>query len=191
MTYQRGAGGFLMGENPRRSVMVRTSVLALATIAGAAICTVAVPSNAAATVSPCGNSALRVTASQTQGATGHGNLILRFRNRTTHSCSLYGYPGLDALNGSGHVIKHARRTLTGFTGGSTHGLRTIVVRPGHYASADVEWMNFHPVTGTDCRFSKSIAATPAGTSHTVRITRSVSICNLQVHPTVAGRTGNG
>jgi len=191
MTYQRGAGGFLMGENPRRSVMVRTSVLALATIAGAAICTVAVPSNAAATVSPCGNSALRVTASQTQGATGHGNLILRFRNRTTHSCSLYGYPGLDALNGSGHVIKHARRTLTGFTGGSTHGLRTIVVRPGHYASADVEWLNFHPVTGTDCRFSKSIAATPAGTSHTVRITRSVSICNLQVHPTVAGRTGNG
>ena len=191
MTYQRGAGGFLMGENPRRSVMVRTSVLALATIAGAAICTVAVPSNAAATVSPCGNSALRVTASQTQGATGHGNLILRFRNRTTHSCSLYGYPGLDALNGSGHVIKHARRTLTGFTGGSTHGLRTIVVRPGHYASADVEWMNFHPVTGTDCRFSKSIAATPAGTSHTVRITRSVSVCNLQVHPTVAGRTGNG
>jgi len=191
MTYQRGAGGFLMGENPRRSVMVRTSVLALATIAGAAICTVAVPSNAAATVSPCGNSALRVTASQTQGATGHGNLILRFRNRTTHSCSLYGYPGLDALNGSGHVIKHARRTLTGFTGGSTHGLRTIVVRPGHYASADVEWMNFHPVTGTDCRFSKSIAATPAGTSHSVRITRSVSVCNLQVHPTVAGRTGNG
>ena len=191
MTYQRGAGDFLMGENPRRSVMVRTSVLALATIAGAAICTVAVPSNAAATVSPCGNSALRVTASQTQGATGHGNLILRFRNRTTHSCSLYGYPGLDALNGSGHVIKHARRTLTGFTGGSTHGLRTIVVRPGHYASADVEWMNFHPVTGTDCRFSKSIAATPAGTSHSVRITRSVSVCNLQVHPTVAGRTGNG
>ena len=38
---------------------------------------------------------------------------------------------------------------------------------------------------------KFIHSTPAGTSHTVRFTRSVSLCNLQVHPTVAGRTGNG
>ena len=66
-----------------------------------------------------------------------------------------------------------------------------MVRPGHYASADVEWLNFHPVSGKSCRFSKYVATTPAGTSHTVRLTRSVSVCNLQVHPTVAGRTGNG
>jgi len=171
--------------------MIRTSVLATATIAAAAVCGVAVPSTAAATVAPCGNSALRVTASHTQGATGHGNLVLRFRNHTSHSCSLYGYPGLDALGGAGHVIAHAKRTLNGFTGGSRHGLRTIVVRPGHYASADVEWLNFHPGSGKDCRFSKSIAATPAGTGHTVHLARSVSVCNLQVHPTVAGRSGNG
>jgi hypothetical protein len=193
MTYQPRTGRLLLGESSRRFPMVRTSVLATATVAGAAVCLLAVPSKAhgAAVAPPCGNAALRVTASQTQGATGHGNLVLRFKNRTTHSCSLYGYPGLDALNGSGHVIRHARRTLSGFTGGSVHGLRTIVVRPGHYASADVEWLNFHPVTGKDCRFSKAVAATPAGTSHTVRLARSVSVCNLQVHPTVAGRTGNG
>lgn len=171
--------------------MIRTSVLTLATLTGAAVCAVAVPSHAATAVAPCGNHALRVTASQTQGATGHGNLVLRFKNRTTHSCSLYGYPGLDALNGSGHVIAHAKRTLNGFTGGSTHGLRTIVVKPGRYASADVEWLNFHPVSGKSCRFSKAIAATPAGTGHTVVLARSVSVCNLQVHPTVAGRSGNG
>jgi Protein of unknown function (DUF4232) len=170
--------------------MVRTSVLALATLTGAGICLLAVPSQAS-TVPACGNSSLTVSATATQGATGHGNLVLWFRNRTSHACSLYGYPGLDALNGSGHVLRHARRTLSGFTGGSTHGLRTIVVAPGRYASADVEWLNFNPSTAGSCRFSAAIATTPAGTSHTVRFTRSVSVCNLQVHPTVAGRTGNG
>lgn len=170
--------------------MIRTPVLALATLTGAGLCLLAVPSDATA-VPACGDASLTVTASHTQGATGHGNLVLRFRNHTHHSCSLYGYPGLDALSGSGHVLKHAKRTVSGFTGGSRHGVRTVVVRPGRYASADVEWLNFHPSTGAACRFSAAIAATPANTSHTVRLARSVSVCDLQVHPTVAGTSGNG
>jgi hypothetical protein len=171
--------------------MIRTAVLAGATVAGAATCLIAVPSGAAAAVPACGNAALRVTATATQGATGHGNLVLRFRNRTSHSCRLYGYPGLDAITASGHVLKHARRTVSGFTGGSRSGVRTVLLRPGRYASADVEWLNFHPTTGRGCRFSAAIATTPAGTTHTVRLARSVSVCRLQVHPTVPGRSGNG
>jgi hypothetical protein len=131
-----------------------------------------------------------VTATAEQGATGHANFVVLFRNKTLHSCTLFGYPGLDALNASGDVIAHAKRTLTGFTGGSTQGLQTILVRPDHYASADVEWMNFNPTTGGSCRFSHSVAATPANTSHTVHLARSVSLCRLQVHPTVAGKSGN-
>lgn len=169
---------------------MRTFLLASATATAAAGCLIAVPSSGAAVPPSCGNQSLAVTATATQGATGHGNLVLRFRNRTTHSCTLYGYPGLDALSRSGHVLAHARRTLRGFTGGSTHGLQNIVVRPGRYASADVEWMNFRAGTGGTCAFSHSIAATPANTTHTVRLARSVSVCNLQVHPTVAGTTGN-
>jgi hypothetical protein len=104
--------------------------------------------------------------------------------------TLFGYPGLDALNASGGVMRHARRTLNGYAGGTTHGLQTVRVAPGRYASASVEWMNFNPTTAGDCRFSHSIAATPANTSHTVRLDRSVSVCRLQVHPTVAGRSGS-
>src|SRR6185503_5362938 len=99
---------------------------------------------AASAVAPAfGNASLVITASREQGATGHANFIVRFRNQTTHACTLYGYPAVDALNASGAVIAHARRTLTGFTGGSTHGLQTITVRPGRYASADVEWHTFN------------------------------------------------
>jgi hypothetical protein len=167
--------------------MNRTSLLATTVLAAG--CVVAAP-QAAWAAPACGNRSLAVTATAENGATGHANFILLFRNKTTQTCSLFGYPGLDALNSSGAVMAHARRTLTGFTGGSTQGLQTIVVRPGRYASADVEWMNFNPVTSGPCRFSHSVAATPANTSHTVHLARSVSVCRLQVHPTVAGKTGN-
>ena len=170
---------------------MRTSILATATLAGVAACLVAVPSSSASGAPACGNSTLTVSATAEQGATGHANFVLLFKNHTSHSCSLYGYPGLDALSASGHVLAHARRTLSGFTGGSRHGLQTVVVRPGRYASADVEWMNFNPSTGGGCRFSHSVAATPANTTHTVHLARAVSVCSLQVHPTVAGRSGNG
>lgn len=168
--------------------MNRLSLAAAATLA--ASCVVAFPTVAQATPPACGNASLAVSATAEQGATGHANFVLLFRNKTLHACTLYGYPGLDALNASGDVMAHARRTLTGFTGGSTQGLQTITVRPDHYASADVEWHTFNFTTGGSCRFSHSVAATPANTSHTVHLARSVSVCGLQVHPTVAGKSGN-
>jgi D-serine deaminase-like pyridoxal phosphate-dependent protein len=172
----------------------RTAALAVATLAGGAALFAAVPSpaHAATAAAPtCRGTALAVTATQPQGAAGHGNLVLRFRNTGSASCRLHGYPGLDALRANGHLLAAAQRTVSGFTGGSTHGVPTVVLRPGHYASADVEWQNFAPTTGGDCAFSHSIATTPANTTRTVHLTRSVSACGLQVHPTVAGRTGNG
>lgn len=165
-----------------------------AALAAAALATtglLAAAGPAAATAVPaCGNHSISVSRTHTQGATGHSNVVLRFKNVTHSKCSLHGYPGLDALNVHGHVLAHARRTLNGFTGGA-HAVRTIVIKAGRYASADVEWLNFNPSTGGSCRFSHSIATTPANTSHTVHFKVSVSVCRLQVHPTVAGTSGNG
>jgi hypothetical protein len=142
-------------------------------------------------VSACGDHALIVTASHIQGATGHGNLILRFENRSHHSCSLRGYPGVTAKTKEGQTLKHAKHTVNGFTGGSRHGVQTIVVRPGHFASADLEWHNFNFHTGHNCRFAPYLEVRPAHTTLTAVHKRDVSLCALQVHPTVAGRSGNG
>lgn len=169
--------------------MIRTALLAAATLATSGL--LAAPALATTTVPACGNHSLTVSATRENGATGHSNFVLLFKNKTHSSCSLFGYPGLDALNSHGHAIAHAKRTVLGFTGGSHHGLRTIVVKPGHFASADVEWHNFNFRTGGACKFSHSVAATPANTGHTVHLARSVSVCGLQVHPTVAGKSGNG
>jgi hypothetical protein len=136
----------------------------------------------------CGNTSLAVTHSPSDSGAGHGGFVLLFRNRTSHACTLHGYPGLDALSGSGHVLKHAKRTRSGYLGGGK--VRTVRIKPGHFASATVEWLNFNPKTSGSCRFSKKIATTPANTSDTVTLSGSVSVCDLQVHPTVIGTTGN-
>ena len=171
---------------------MRIAVLASAAALTLAVGTVAAAESTAgaATVPSCTGHVLKVSHSHTQGATGHANVIIRFRNTGHSDCTLYGYPGLDALRADGSVLAHAKRTRTGFTGGAKH-VRTITLRPGHYASADVEWMNFNPHTGGTCAFSHSIATTPANTTRTRHFRVSVSRCRLQVHPTVAGRSGNG
>ncbi len=166
----------------RAALIAVTGTLALGGVVAGATAAGAAPS-------ACGNTALAVYATRTQGATGHGSFVLSFKNTSHTTCTLYGYPGLDAVNASGRVIAHAARTLHGFAGGA-HTERTVTLAPGAYGSATVEWMNFNPVTSGPCAFSKTVAVTPANTSHTVHFLRQVSVCELQVHPTVAGTSGN-
>jgi hypothetical protein len=165
---------------------ITTGVLALA---GTALGLVAGTSPAAAAVPACGNSSLDYGVSQTDGFAGHSAFVLLYRNHTGSHCTLYGYPGLDAMASNGHVIAHARRTLTGSGGGSRKGVQLIDIPPGGYASAGVEWANFNPATSGPCRYSAGVNETAPNTTKTVPLRRSVSICALQVHPTVLGWTG--
>lgn len=136
----------------------------------------------------CGNHALAVTRTPSEGAMGHSRFVLLFRNRTHQACTLRGYPGLDALGSYGSVLAHAARTLGGEVGGARR-VRTVTVLPGHFASAVVGWLNFDPATSGTCTYSRSVAVTPANTSRTVDLPASVSICELQVNPTAGGTTG--
>jgi hypothetical protein len=167
----------------------------VATVAAAAAVTAAAvgldsgPAGAAAPVPECQGSLIALSHSQTQGATGHGNVILRFKNISQSTCSLRGYPGVDALGPHGGVLAHARRTLNGFTGGAS-AVRTIVLHSWQTASADLEWHNFNFKTSGSCRFSTTIAVTPPNTFKTFHRKLSVSACGLQIHPVVKGTTGN-
>jgi hypothetical protein len=170
----------------RLRVVLLGVALVAAAVGGRAMLTAA----SSAAPRPCGNAALAVTAGRSQGATGHGNFVLRFRNITGRACTLRGYPGLDAVGRRGRVLEHAKRTRHGFTGGTRHGVRTVLLAPRRFASADVEWRNVGR-NGRDCTFSALVYATPAGTRHTVHLNKQVSLCGLQVHPTVSGKSGNG
>lgn len=141
-------------------------------------------------VRACGDTAFDVSASSEQGATGHSSVVLRFRNRLPQTCTVQGYPGLDAVTSTGAVLAHATRTLNGFAGGA-HSITAINVAPGQTVSALAEWMNFNPVTSGSCPTSATIMVTPANTTATASLPVQVTSCVLQVHPTVAGTTGDG
>jgi hypothetical protein len=140
-------------------------------------------------IGQCGDNALDVTAADQQGAMGHSSVLLRFRNRLGVACTVFGYPGADAVSSSGAVLAHATRTLNGFAGGAP-AITTVTVAPGGTVSAALEWMNFNPVTTRSCATSAAIDVTPANTAHTVRLPVHVTVCELQIHPTVAGTSGN-
>jgi hypothetical protein len=166
------------------TVRTRLTVAAVAgvlTTAGLGV--VATTANAQA-VPTCGNGSLAVTSTFSQGGAGHSWMSLVYRNKSATTCTVTGYPGVDAVTKSGHVLAHAKRTTSGYGGGAK--LRKVTIRPGGYASASVEWLNFNGSTGGDCRFSAAINTIVANTSSVHRLPVSVSICELQVHPTVAG-----
>ncbi len=140
----------------------------------------------AAPAPSCKGALLNITHSRPQGAAGHGFVTLRFRNISQATCSLRGYPGLDALKKNGSVLAHAKRSLHGQ--GGAHRVRTIVLNPNRMASAVAEWSNFGK-GGTDCARSHSIAVTPPNTSRTVHFKVQVTKCGLEIHPVVKGRTG--
>ncbi|GAB2485276.1 DUF4232 domain-containing protein [Jatrophihabitans fulvus] len=141
----------------------------------------------------CRDGQLRISAGAGNGAGGHDAYVLRFRNVSARGCSPQGYPGVDVLASDGRVLAHAARTPYGFMGGSRAGARRVVLLPGGVASAVVEWANVdaqHP-SGRGCDLGAAIAVTAANTYDAVRFARSgVGVCSLQVHPTVAGRTGS-
>jgi hypothetical protein len=168
----------------------KPAVLAAAGALAASGLFAATPPAQAATVGACTNAALAVSHSHTGSGLGHSSFVVLFKNTSARTCTLHGYPGLDALNASGHAVAHATRTLNGYMGGA-HSVATITVAPGHYASATSEWLNFNPVSNGACTFSRSVATTAANTTRTVRLAASVSICRLQIHPTVAGTSGDG
>jgi hypothetical protein len=169
------------------TIRARLSII-VASAALVALGVTAMAPAASAAVPACGNNWLVVSNTPAQGAAGHGMFLLRFKNNTSSTCTLTGYPGLDARDAAGHVIAHAQRTLSGAAGGA-HAVTPVTIAPGNYASAGVEWMNFNPTTGGNCTFSASVATTPPNTTQTVVLPVSVSLCDLQVHPVVAGIEG--
>lgn len=162
-------------------------------VAGAAIAAALTVGVAGADLSPAGAAAvpsckgalIAVSHSHVQGAMGHGYVALIFRNISRRTCSLRGYPGLDAVGRNGNVLAHARRTLGP---GAANAVRTIVLHSWQRASSEVEWASFTR-NGHDCRYSSSIAITPPNTYKTFHRPVSVSVCNLQVHPVVRGTSG--
>jgi hypothetical protein len=83
--------------------------LALAAAASAALTTPAAATSsrpAAATAPRCSAADLEVwvAADQGTGAAGTASYALEFTNISTHTCTLFGHPGVSAISSSGHQL---------------------------------------------------------------------------------------
>jgi len=167
-----------------RTRIVTVAVSGALAAAGAAL----LAGPASASTPQC--TSLVVTNAPAEGATGHGSAVLFFKNNTHTTCTVYGYPGLDAVNSSGGTLAHATRTLSGFAGGP--GVeKTVTLGYGQVASAIVEWLNFNPVTSGACTSSAAVHTTPPNTSYFIWRPIHTTVCGLQIHPVQAGADGLG
>ena len=121
------------------------------------------------------------------GAAGHNSVVLTFTNSSTRTCSLYGYPGADALNSSGKVVAHATRSLTGYIGGTYSGLHEISLHPGQVASTILE--GDVGDGGPDCSAGTRLVVTAPNLFHSTPLAGAPYICMFVIHPVVAGTTG--
>jgi hypothetical protein len=130
-----------------------TAVIAAASVAGLLITTAAfaatssgaAPTSAAA-IHPCAASDLGawVAVDRGNGAAGSIYFPLQFTNLSNHTCSMRGFPGVSAIDRSGHQLG----SPAGW--GSVSAPRTVVLTPGATAHAVLRWSDVEVTTAPGC-----------------------------------------
>lgn len=131
-----------MFQGIRRVAIAAVSALTLGI--GAAVWATSSASAAPAATPACSSTALSVwvDASQSSGAAGTIEYALEFTNITGKACTLYGYPGVSAVN--------ANYKQLGFAAGEypLYAKKTVTIPGGGTAHADLFWSDVDVSTAT-------------------------------------------
>jgi hypothetical protein len=131
----------------------RVVAIAAAAVAGQAISTAAYAATSSATTSAAAVSIPRCTASdlgvwlavgQGNGAAGTIYYPLEFTNLSHHTCYLYGYPGVSALDRNGHQLGSPANW------GSPRGARIVNLAPGATAHTVLAYHDVVVTTEPGC-----------------------------------------
>lgn len=132
-----------------------------------------------------------MTAGLDQGATGHYIDAYVFRNRSGHTCTLRGFPGVQYLDGNSRPMGSPAHRGGGFANFPSHGA-TIVLPPMGRASFDVEGSNFYTGDGGACPTASYIAVYPPGAYRRIVIPARSPVCDeFDVSPVRAYRAQDG
>ena len=160
--------------------------------AGVAPMTAAAQPKTSSSASHCLYRQLRITTGQADGATGHLSFRVHFTNHSHKTCTLYGYPGVEALNSHGRPNMEAKRTKDGFMGGvgPGHKIQTATLAHGQVATAIVEGTDVPTGNKKSCPQAVAFRITPPNDGIAKLVERTMPECSrIQVHPVVKGRTG--
>jgi len=112
--------------------------------AGTTSTTAPTTASGAAGMAKCTVDKLKVTAKDGDAGSGHRSVVLLFTNVSAAPCRLFGYPGVAALDAHDTQVAQARRTLSGYLGGTTQPATTVDISSGQSASALIEASAFGP-----------------------------------------------
>jgi hypothetical protein len=154
------------------------------------------PAAGSPSVAPCTATELGVTFTSAGAAAGHGGVRLHFTDLSTRTCTLYGYPGVAAIDGAGKQVLQATRTPNGYMGGLPAGTGTVPLvqlAPDQAATAILEWSNVPQGNQTSCPSYAGFLVTPPNTTRSTTLrpaSGGLSLCpTLEIHPVLAGSTG--
>jgi hypothetical protein len=111
---------------------------------------------AISSVPRCHTADLRVYLGRGGAAAGSIETEVAFRNRTSHSCFVYGYAGF-GLEDARHRVKPSRVTWGTTFAHRDPGRRRVVLRPGRAAFANLAWSDV-PTAGEDQRSCGGLSA---------------------------------
>jgi hypothetical protein len=131
------------------------------------------PQNAPDASGPCTDDDLAVTNGPLESANTKRHVTLSFRNTSSHSCTLVGYPGADLVTPAGGVLINVPRR-------PANAAHHLTLNPGDVATADVTAYAIDTSTGDACpRWGNLVVTPPNGfVSHPMSV--DVPICNASV-----------
>jgi hypothetical protein len=161
--------------------------LVVLAVGGASVGTAAAGPASSTTVGRCHISQLSVHHGASDGAAGTIGVPIVFRNTSSRTCELTGYPG--ALRLDKH---HNSMRTTVVRGGSTiypdPGPTRVVLAPGHRASVGLAWSD---VTSTEggCHTSTYLEVTPPNDFDHKTIKLATDACDHGTLDVTAVQTG--
>jgi Protein of unknown function (DUF4232) len=122
---------------------------------------------------PCTDDDLAVTNGPLESANTQRHVTLSFRNTSTHSCTLVGYPGADLVTPAGGVLINVPRR-------PANAAHHLTLNPGDVATADVTAYAIDTATGDACpRWGNLVVTPPNGfVSHPMSV--DVPICSASI-----------
>jgi hypothetical protein len=138
---------------------------------------------AAASTSRCERRQLHLATPQTNGAAGTIHLIFTFRNRSSTTCRMFGYPGMRLLN------RHRRRMPTTVIREPAPE-HPVLVAPGRRASFSASYSDV-PTGSQKCPNAIYAAVWPPNDFRTLTVAFPfpAQVCGGRIHvwPVVPGR----
>ena len=122
---------------------------------------------------PCTDDDLAVANGPLESANTQRHVALSFRDTSSHSCTLVGYPGADLVTPAGGVLINVPRR-------PANAAHHVTLNPGDVATADVTAYAIDTSTGDACpRWGNLVVTPPNGfVSHPMSV--DVPICDASV-----------